>query len=262
MTLSLLTRWRCSARLFRATAVLPTLVGAGCTIPIAVFPAPGPGGGREIVFLDEQGAPIRTDGLMIVHRRESFRSCLVALQCAPSNHVVTVRQGRARVPQDWTLASVSLTSNELFLGYGLMGFTEKPLLASGLVISGLPPLIPVANPLDNSVFILPLVPGYHARCWGDDARAWACRSSVVGRGRVDNPAIQLRHSADHPHEAAEYWQDCLSRLRRRYEEPAFTSGPDLRLEVDDYFKVKAFIEFELASIPATQPNEPQTGPSD
>ncbi len=124
---------------------------AGCIIPIpiAIFPAPCKESGRELRFQDKHGKLIQRDGLLIVSRSQSIRG----LRCAPSNHVVQIRRGRARIPHEWVPASIWLGPNEL-LGFGIVG---EPLVAVLIMLLPYPTIIPDSD----NVSAIPLIPGYH-----------------------------------------------------------------------------------------------------
>ena len=76
------------------------------SVPLAAWPGPELGSGQEILFEERDGDPVEADGLLIVHR--SYQ-CLFAGRVfemgAPSNHVVEIERGRARIPHEWAICS-------------------------------------------------------------------------------------------------------------------------------------------------------------
>ena len=75
---------------------------SGCLI--AAWPAPEVGSGQEIEFRDYYTKTlIEEDGLLIVHRKYDVGSPWLAFRGAPSNHVVDIRGGKARIPKEWAI---------------------------------------------------------------------------------------------------------------------------------------------------------------
>ena len=111
------------------------VVGTGCALPVAVFPVPEQGSGLELRFYDQDENPITEDGLLIVNRE--FHTLLFG-PLAPSNHVVSIRNGRTTIPHEWTPTSLWM--------FGMY----IPL-----------PIHPVILP-QQTLTIFPLVPGFHS----------------------------------------------------------------------------------------------------
>ena len=129
---------------------------------------------------------------------------------APSNHVVEIRRGRARVPHEWAIWSFWLT---------------VPLLGYSYATPG------------NNLELIPLIPGYAVDCGPGFRRALADPSCFDDGSDL---AIVV------PKLPGQGWEYCLLRLRRRFEKKREEYlDPDLRLSHYQYFRVKRFIKAEL-----------------
>lgn len=215
---------------------------AGCNIPIAVLPVPSFASSKELILVDTQRNRIERDGLLLVSRSQSMDLFLFHLPCAPSNHVVRIRGGRARIPHEWMPASVWLVSNEhvLFVGLGSI-VSEPPRAMMILPLAAIP--IPAIVPREESVFVIPLVPGNHNLGTGVDIR----NERTIGKYHREGDIVLFPNSKSPTH-AHSYWDKVRQRLRRRFEPTASKIGPDLRLNHYHYPRVKAFIDRELRRI--------------
>ena len=157
----------------------------------------------ELRFYDADGDLIEKDGLLIVHRRYWPGG-------APSNHVVEIMRGRARVPHEWAIWT-------FWLNVPLLGYSA-------------------ASPGDN-LELIPLIPGY------------AAEGYRAPRSFTEYPLDSAPNDDDAfvvPQWPGKGWEDCLLRLRRRFEKKREEYlDPDLRLSHYQYFRVKRFIKAEL-----------------
>lgn len=228
-----------------AKAALPLVAAillrtnAGSAIPIAIFPAPCIAGGKELSFHDKHGVSIQLDGLLLVNRSQTIRG----LCCAPSNHVVQIRRGRARIPKEWIPASIWLLPNEFALGMTFAGMKSQPLYSLAILPPAAIP-IPVVYPKEDRVFVIPLVPGYYVR----QARIDEPYANLALTPPFRNGHTVLFPNSESPTMSHSYWDEVRQRLRRRFQPRPFRSGPDLRLNHYHYPRVKAFVLRELQRI--------------
>jgi hypothetical protein len=146
----------------------------GCAIPIAFFPAPAKGSDKKLTFVDAQGNPVLSDGLLLVRRFRHWEPW------GGSEYIVEVfpiRHGEAHLPSNWVLA------------YFQIGIGHHPMAW----------IVPAAHvcPVEAGG-ILPFVPGYHG----------AASFDQLGQGR-----IILESNASNMFLAGAYWENPVHNMR-------------------------------------------------
>ncbi len=190
-----------------ALTVVALSLQTGCIFPVAAWLAPEVGSGQELRFYETDGDPIEKDGLLIVHRDYGMP---FGVRGAPSNHVVEIRRGRAKVPHEWAVWSFWLSV----------------------------PLLPYSSAWPgNNLELIPFIPGYAAE--GVPAPRLAVASPSCSDDGSDRAIVV-------PKWPGRGWENCLLRLIRRFEKKREEYlDPDLRLPHYQYFRVKRFIKAEL-----------------
>ena len=157
----------------------------------------------ELRFCQEDGDLIEKDGLLIVHRKYWV---IPYVDGAPSNHVVKITRGRARIPQEWAIGSCWISP---FHGGILPGY---------------------------NLSIIPLIPEYAAKEYEASPIPWLQPNHFDADG--DGTIIVVKRPGSG-------WESCQRALRRRFEKAGDHAPPDLRLPDIHYFRVKRFIQAEL-----------------
>lgn len=226
-----------------AAFLLCTTAGCVIPVPIAVFPAPCVTEEAELRFNDCRGNQIKHDGLLLVSRSQSIRG----LPCAPSNHVVQIRQGRARIPHEWVPASIWLWPYEMAFKYAFAGHPVPPGQRLMAMAATFMPL-PLVHPDEDHVFAIPLISGYH-RSRRDLNTLLADSDSDLKKGGT---VLKLASNCESPSNAHLFRNEVRQRIRRIFEPTRFEEGPDLRLNHYYYPRVKALVQRELDRIIALE----------
>ncbi|MCG8408169.1 MAG: hypothetical protein MI923_23465 [Phycisphaerales bacterium] len=192
------------------------MAASGCAqIPLAVFPAPEAGSRKQIKFLDTDRKLIRKDGLLVV-RRDYIPNRTVC-------NIVEIKDGVARIPEKWNLASVWLE---------VLQFAPKLIVLPG-----------------DNIRVSPLIPGYYHN-WTADNRK---ESSQRPYYRDFKKGYVVLSKNNHDIRQATYWWKLeLPKLREcsttvDYEVELVT---DYTLEISDADaqRVESFVKRELAHL--------------
>jgi len=163
-----------SRLVYLATMGIVVLAASGCRVPLMVFPAPEVCSGQRIEFVHAQtGEVIRDSGLLIVRRTYEI-PVLTGIDAEPSDQVVDIRLGAARLPNKWALACV----------YVWWFYT-----------------VPVVDvyPGDN-IEIVPVLPGYYVP-FDKPLHNW-----ISFYDRIKGGSLILRKNEEDPEAAMVYWQ--------------------------------------------------------
>lgn len=240
-TLPLLSRW-----LIPIASIVMT--GTGCLVPtpIALFPAPEAGSGMKLKFYDGLGRPISEDGLLIIHREYEIPVGWIGEthDCGVSNKVVTITNGQATLPCQWTVASLWLLPN----------------MFSYFIIP-----VPYVLPEDN-LEIIPLLPGYNYHSAAEEVNVFGKGGEIfpsqIPRHRFKDGRVYLSRSAHRQERAIMYFEAyILPYLRRQNEKRSTDTGPDLRLRDEDFTRVTSFIAEELERLRAIPPAQSEPASS-
>lgn len=197
-----------------AVLALITFTQPACLLPIplAIYPEIEPGSGSIIEIYDRSGRPIRTNGLLIIHRKYS----LVGLEGAPSNTLIPIRRGKAMVPVEVAIGSIGF----------LVGVhpCNSPFL-------WVPFALPVLESGAGTPTAIILVPGFNV-----EVRSW-------GTPEDNKPSRIVLFTK--PAKQSMSWNKVYHSLRRRFEKQKPQSIWDLRFDHYHYWKARNFIEAEL-----------------
>lgn len=182
-------------------------------VPLAIYPEIKPGSGAIVETLDEHGHPITTEGLLIINR--DYR--VDKIPGAPSNSVLHIRDGKATIPAELAISST----------WSIVGVIPN-------VMGLLPFVLPITDHHAGTPTAIVLVPGSNAvvRYWLETEEHNPMRIRLTR-----NPATQ-----------AESWREILASLRGRFDKPKPGKQLDLRFEHYHYWKIRHFIEAELARV--------------
>lgn len=219
---------------------------SGCVIPVAAFPVPCVASGQRLEFLDEDGQPIRADGLLVTRRLREFRVFFGRSAYASSTRVAAITSGTTNLPDEWVVAVFALIPNEIAIGYGLGSIMRGHIEALPLLPLLTIPL-PVVFPWEE-IFVVPLVPGYHQLDWAGYKHASANTWLFYYNARISNDPPVLRKNSSSLLTAKNYWSGVLRGLRHSRQKPRFDERKDFVLNIRDYRRAKALVLIELRSI--------------
>lgn len=245
-------------RLF-AILYVSAIASAGCTLPIAFYPAAAVGSGKAVEIVDEHGRLIKQDGLLVVNRRQDSYVPLGFnrhIRGAPSTQVVQVEAGKANIPAEFVLELVTVRSHE-FVGMCLAAPFHAP-QKPGSLLAPIGALIPQLQVYpDESLWLIPLVSGHHLELEKNGLQPTISLQNVWGilwqfglpkssPPLPDGPLQIVLRSDDGSMESSfAHGQYVLQRMRKRYQRQPDDNGPDLRLESFHFDRLHRYVTSEI-----------------
>lgn len=239
----------------------------GCTLPIALYPAAAVGSGKAVEIVDEHGRLVEQDGILVVNRSYNcdfpqWLKCggpsagLAHIRGAPTSRVIPIKGGKATIPYDIDIETVTLRSHEFAPLCLAMPFIapQNPINIFAPIGAFIPQLQVYPN---ETLWLIPLMPGYHLPLEERQLRLtttlqnlrgvlWQFEWPNTSPPLPDGPFQLLLRSDDGSSEdSLAYWQYVHQRMRKRYQRQPDDNGPDLRLESFRFDRLHRYVTSEI-----------------